>query len=87
MRHERTWQSALEDIIPHLQAQVVAGDVFLQLCRLRRVEFDFKVQIPRIGAEEFGYRSFKIQPNPGIDRRYVRQTEVILLDYVQSGAD
>lgn len=80
-------QTPLEDIIAHLQAQVVARDVLLQLRRLRRIELDGKVQGPGIRAKELGHRLLQIQPGAWVCGRLIGQAKVVLFDDVQAGTD
>jgi len=80
-------QSALQDVIAHLQTQVVARDVLLELGRLRRIELYGEGQGPGVRAEELGHRLLQIQPSPRVCGRFIGQAEVVLLDEVQTGAD
>lgn len=80
-------QSTLQDVIAHLQAQMVARDVLLQLRWLRRIELDGEGERPSVRAEELGYRLLQIQPSARICGRLIGQTKVVLFDEVQTGAD
>lgn len=80
-------QATLEDVVAHLQAEMVTRDVLLQLRWLRRIELHGECQWPGICAKEFRNRFLQIQPDTRIRGRLIGQTEVILLNDVQTGTD
>lgn len=87
VRDKCAGQTTLENVVAHLQAEMVARNVLLQLRRLRWIELHGKCQWPGICAEEFRNRLLQIQPDTRIRRRLIGQTKVILLNDVQTGTD
>lgn len=80
-------QPPLQDVVAHLQTQVVARDILLQLRRFRWIEFDGKLQHPRVVFEHLRHLLVQLHPDARIRRSRVQQAEVVLLDDVQTGAD
>jgi hypothetical protein len=78
-------QAALDNVISDLEAQVITGNVLLQLGRLWRVEFHLKRQLPRIVTEEFGDWALELQPHTRILWCRVNKAEIVLFENVQSG--
>lgn len=87
VRDKGAGQTALQDVVAHLQAQMVARDVLLELRRLRWIELDGECQWPGIRAKEFRDGLLQIQPNTRIGGRLIGQAKVVLLNDVQTGAN
>lgn len=84
---ERARQTTLQNVVAHLQAEMVPRNVLLQLRRFRWVELDCELQHPRIMLEHLRHLLVQVHPDPRIRRCRVQQAEVVLLDDVQAGAD
>lgn len=87
VRDKCAGQATLQYVIAHLQAEMVARYVLLQLRRLRWIELDGECQWPGICAKKFRHRLLQIQPDTRIRWRLIGQTKVILFNDVQSGTD
>lgn len=87
VRDKCAGQATLQNVIAHLQAEMIARYVLLQLRRLRWIELHGESQWPGICAKEFRNRLLQIQPDTRIRWRLIGQTKVILLNDVQSGTD